>query len=121
MTAFDKAWNSITKAEMSCPFCGEPFDIYDIRDFDDSPGIEAFRKYGCGAFKTPQKECKSDPINKAWDVVKSDSCLTCGKKIDSPDELDHHHGHTFDSLSGPYCDQDCWVAGEKYNPHGGSK
>jgi len=73
MTAFNKAWNSITKAEMSCPFCGEPFDIYDIMDFDDSPGIEAFREYGCGAFKTPQKECKSDPINKAWSVVKEET------------------------------------------------
>jgi len=60
-------------------------------------------------------------FDKAWGVVKGDSCLTCGKKIDNPDELDHHHGHTWDSQSGPYCDQDCWVAGEKYNPHGGSK
>jgi len=90
MSAFDKAWNSITKAEMSCPFCGEPFDIYDIRDFDDSPGIEAFRKYGCGAFKTPQKECKSDSINKAWAIVKNenevpiDECKGCGLAHGSP-------------------------------------
>ena len=54
-------------------------------------------------------------------VQKSDeeqSCLQCGKAIHMTHltDLEHYHGHTMDTMTGPYCDQDCWIASDKYDP-----